>query len=180
MGKIATEQEAYSIGQSGSPMANKCCTKERAQALGCDLSQEYETNQLVEKDSLIKNFQRVYLSYKIDNALNYVWFKIDENSALNTLAGTSNFPLTLPICYYDGTTKHGFSVTAPIEGSGYTSIVINESYQFNAQNLFKITHKPYGSPKISYEYDMNGQTFNYGNKKDINVFTRYQGDYSLT
>lgn len=24
------------------------------------------------------------------------------------------------------------------------------------------------------------QTFNYGNKQDINVFTRYQGDYSLT
>lgn len=52
MGIIATEQQAASIG-GGSPYTNNlCCTKARAQALGCTVSGSYANNQLVELSSL--------------------------------------------------------------------------------------------------------------------------------
>lgn len=37
MGKIALETEVYAIGGKGSPVSNKCCTKARAEALGCKI-----------------------------------------------------------------------------------------------------------------------------------------------
>ena len=54
MGKIATEQEAYSIGKVGTPVTNKCCTKARAEALGCAVSGSYQNNQLVQTDNVSK------------------------------------------------------------------------------------------------------------------------------
>ena len=48
MSKIALETEAYSIGGEGTPAANKCCTKSRAEALGCNVSGSYANNQLVQ------------------------------------------------------------------------------------------------------------------------------------
>lgn len=33
MGKIATKQEVYNVGQTGTPITNKCCTKQRMEAL---------------------------------------------------------------------------------------------------------------------------------------------------
>ena len=46
MGKIATEQEAYNIGgtKDGLFVANKCCTKERAEIMGCDVNEDYDSN----------------------------------------------------------------------------------------------------------------------------------------
>ena len=53
MGKIATEQEAYNIGKLGTPVTNRCCTKSRAQALGCIVSGSYRNyNQLVQQSDL--------------------------------------------------------------------------------------------------------------------------------
>lgn len=51
MGKIATENEAASIG-NGLSASNKCCTKTRAEELGCSVSGTYTSNQLVQKDDL--------------------------------------------------------------------------------------------------------------------------------
>ena len=55
MGKIATEQEAYNIGRKGTPTSKKCCTKSRAEALGCEVSNGYKSNQLVQLTSLSKS-----------------------------------------------------------------------------------------------------------------------------
>lgn len=52
MSKIATEQEAYQIGRKGSPVDKKCCTKQRAVELGCNVTTEYDNNQLVQKSDL--------------------------------------------------------------------------------------------------------------------------------
>ncbi len=55
--KILTEQEAYNIGQTGTPTANLLCTYARAQALGCTANSGYSlaSNQLVYEGSLVKN-----------------------------------------------------------------------------------------------------------------------------
>ena len=57
MGKIATEQEAYNIGgtKDGLFVANKCCTKERAEIMGCDVNEDYDSNKLVEIEDLTVN-----------------------------------------------------------------------------------------------------------------------------
>ena len=52
MGKIATEQEAYNIGGSGSYTTNKCCTKSRAEELGCNVSGSYTSSRLVQLEDL--------------------------------------------------------------------------------------------------------------------------------
>lgn len=62
--KIATEAEAYAIGGKGTPNGNKACTNARAQALGCKSVSGHSSNQLVPKNSLIKD-------------LPYIWVKGD-------------------------------------------------------------------------------------------------------
>lgn len=52
MGEIATEQETYNIGRVGTPTPNECCTKMRAEVLGCNVSGSYSTNQLVQYEDL--------------------------------------------------------------------------------------------------------------------------------
>lgn len=58
MDKIATEQEVYNVGQTGTPTANKCCTKQRMEALGCtgiNGVENYASNRLVPEGNYIKN-----------------------------------------------------------------------------------------------------------------------------
>ena len=52
MGKIATESYAASIGGGSTSTGNKCCTKSRAEALGCVVSGSYASNQLVQESDL--------------------------------------------------------------------------------------------------------------------------------
>lgn len=59
MSKIATEQEAYNIGKTGTPVSNKCCTKARAEALGCTIIDRYSSNQLVKLNDLNRQVYRV-------------------------------------------------------------------------------------------------------------------------
>lgn len=57
MGKIATEQEVYNVGQTGTPTANKCCTKQRMEALGCtgiNGVENYASNRLVPEGNYTK------------------------------------------------------------------------------------------------------------------------------
>lgn len=54
MGKIATEQEAYDIGKQGTPNGNKCCTKSRAEALGCTVKDDIPSNKLVQISDILK------------------------------------------------------------------------------------------------------------------------------
>lgn len=52
MGKIATEQEAYGIGQIGTPETNRLATKARAVDLGCTVIGDYEFNKCVQYEDL--------------------------------------------------------------------------------------------------------------------------------
>ena len=48
MSKIATEQEARSIGNYGTVNPNKCCTKAQAESYNCIVDGEYQPNQLIQ------------------------------------------------------------------------------------------------------------------------------------
>lgn len=79
MSKIATEQEAYNIGGSSSPVDKKMCTKARAIALGCTVNGSYTDNQLVQladlESSKYKPLTFVYLDGKfIPSNTNYKMF----------------------------------------------------------------------------------------------------------
>lgn len=66
MGKIATEQEARNIGGKGTATNNKCATKSKAQALGCNVKGSYKDNQLVQLNDLSKAYEvvRVNISWR--------------------------------------------------------------------------------------------------------------------
>ena len=88
--KIATESEAKSIGGSSSSVtANKCCTKARAQALGCNVSGTYDSNQLVPKDHLSKPITRYTIT-----------FKTLSSSASFYLFSTSSIPVSNGNMYF--------------------------------------------------------------------------------
>lgn len=75
--KIALESEAKAIGGSTSSVTtNKCCTKARAQALGCNVSGTYDSNQLVPKDHLSKKVTQYTITFKTtsDSASFYLFF----------------------------------------------------------------------------------------------------------
>lgn len=86
MGKIATEQEAYNIGKSGIPTSNKCCTKTRAEELGCKVSGVYESNQLV---------QLVHLSTNVKT--HNILFKPGELTLINRLDKRFEFYVSVSI-----------------------------------------------------------------------------------
>lgn len=183
MGKIATEQEAYNIGKKGTPNGNKCCTKTRAEELGCKVNGSYNYNQLIQLDDLRKDMNTVYLGYKVDDVSNYVVFKINNvyGESISRLVGTPNFPLILPICYMDANNKLSFTVSAPSVDDGRQSVTIDTAYSYNSINVFKITNKPpYGLPKETNEYTMESEIFDYASKKNIYVYTRCEGIFSLT
>lgn len=52
--KIATEQQAFEIGGTGSPRTNRCVTGEAATNLGCTYPDSYTSSQLIKLDDLDK------------------------------------------------------------------------------------------------------------------------------
>lgn len=60
MGKIATEGFASALGGKSTTTPNKCCTKSRAEELGCIVNGNYSSNQLVQESDLKK-----YVSYSL-------------------------------------------------------------------------------------------------------------------
>lgn len=63
MGKIATEQEAYGIGQIGTPESLRLVTKSRAIDLGCSVIGDYEYNKCVQYEDLKKIVIPLELNY---------------------------------------------------------------------------------------------------------------------
>ena len=71
MDKIATEQEAYDIGETGIPNGNKCCTKQKALELGCKISANtdfaYMDNELIPLSRLQKPVMDINIHFTIVN-----------------------------------------------------------------------------------------------------------------
>lgn len=65
MGKIATEAEAFAIGEEGLiSNETKGVTKLKADALGCDVKGSYSNQQLVQKDDLSSKYNKIRISLK--------------------------------------------------------------------------------------------------------------------
>lgn len=75
MGKIATEQEAFEIGGQGTPTFSKCCTKTRAEALGCRVNDTVQDNKLVQLSTLTPS-------------------TLVGNMVINTAVGWDNYEIT--------------------------------------------------------------------------------------
>ncbi len=102
MSKIALETEVYAIGGKSSPVAKKCCTKARAETLGCKIRSgySYKDNQLIEQESYEKNVT-YYIGIpsvnKPTNGIDRIWpFK------MNTIPTTK---LDKPNLHYHGINK---------------------------------------------------------------------------
>lgn len=93
MGKIATEQEAYNIGGQSNPTQNKCCTKARAEDLGCKVSDNYEDNQLVQLNDLSKNVLDVYINIPSTDMIQYM----RENQTESYSYHTDNYTFSVDI-----------------------------------------------------------------------------------
>ena len=134
MGKIATEQEAYNIGNSGSPVTNKGCTKSRAEALGCDVSGNYANNQLVQLSDLSRLSYRV--SFSISNA------STSDDSVHMLTNGTPN---KLPDVYdtmycfegiYEDIYQNGISVN-DYNGGNRLTVPVGGTYYWYLYDLSK-------------------------------------------
>ena len=99
MGKIATEQEAYSIaGGSESTTSKICCTKARAVQIGCDVEGKYLDTQLVEAQDLKKALNIIEISFEGTAA----WM-------MQKIKAVFRFPITINMQFniygdYQGTT----------------------------------------------------------------------------
>ena len=125
--QIATENEAYAKGGSisGNPSGNKCCTKARAKALGCDVSGTYADNQLVKYQDLSKTagyYLRNMTSYYVLN------FRAQAGSIVfsgnfapgATLKGTGSTPSGSWNISGDNISSYGLYITPAPSGSVYS------------------------------------------------------------
>lgn len=180
MGKIATELYASRIGGKNQEIASteKCVTKDMATSIfGCTVDGNYSSNQLVQESDLMQKYSSVYLGFKYD--LNKVWFRIlkDKGTAgINTLVGTSNFPLVIPVGFDTGGGNIvQFGVEAPAR-EGNLSLQITTSYMINTSHAFPCINRPANSTPVYTEQPSGfGEVFDYGSKQTYMVYTTYEG-----
>ena len=180
MGKIATELYASKIGGKNQEIASteKCVTKDRATStFGCTVDGNYLPNQLVQESDLMSRYSSIYLGYKYD--INKVWFRILKDkgtAALNSLNGTSNYPLVIPLGFDTGGGNFvQFGVEAPAR-EGNLSINITTSYMIDAIHAFPCNNRPANSMPVYTEQPSGfGEVFDYGSKQTYMVYTTYEG-----
>ena len=79
MGKIATEQEAISVGQLDrtTPQPSRGCTKSRAEEFGCIVDGSYENNQLVQLNDLRPKYIYCNLYIEMDTSNDVLFNSLD-------------------------------------------------------------------------------------------------------
>lgn len=144
MGKIATETEAYNIGKIGSPVTNKCCTKSRAEALGCAVSGSYVTNRLVQKDDLSRKIISYVATFTLTNGdFSSMWMLINGVPKITTgfvyFTHQGNTPVTEGFDEGEGIRVNdvngGITVTLP----GSTGYVYSGNQPY--RRLAQFTHR---------------------------------------
>ena len=136
MGKIATEQEVYNVGQTGTPIANKCCTKQRMEALGCEGIngvENYENNRLVPQNS----YKQAPYKIKFSGMNHYATdVQVTASNGDDVYLSTDNqyYYLHIPVTY-----SKDIHITLKINYSTQQSYInMNEkiygSYQYTIEN----------------------------------------------
>lgn len=102
MSKIAIEQDAYSIGNQGSPVTNKGCIKTRAEELGCIVNGNYSNIQLVQTSDL--EVAQQYKELRIQLTLSgytyisgYISFYLNDGTTEDVYIDDINFDETLNV-----------------------------------------------------------------------------------
>lgn len=107
MSKIATEQDIYNVGQTGTPTANKRCTKQRMEALGCTGTngvENYASNRLVPEGNYTKNvigsFKLAFLSERYKPVFHVTNATVTDLGDDNYLVGIINNNWSITIEFY--------------------------------------------------------------------------------
>lgn len=107
MSKIATEQDVYNVGKKDTPVANRCCTKQRMEALGCTGTngvENYASNRLVPEGNYIKNvigsFKLVFLSERYKPVFHVTNAAVTDLGDDNYLVEIINNNWTITIEFY--------------------------------------------------------------------------------
>ena len=127
MSKIATEQDVYNVGKQGTPVANKCCTKERVSDLGCILTQSRNSNQLVIEGTYSKLYQiHLYHSnafqYSLYSGTNASYSQVSSSGTLTITSNSDKSSITL-LC----TNKSYNNTRIQISGDASFSGIVNET-----------------------------------------------------
>lgn len=136
MGKIATEQEAYSIGKKGTPAGNKLCTKSRVSVLGCKVKGSYQDNQCVQLSDLeTATTYNYYLSFSYNGAsyLNVseqenrytVTVKSYKKEVINGVEQSVEIQVPFTASLPSGVTWTYFNFTSP---NSYVHVTANYDY----------------------------------------------------
>ena len=133
MSKIATEQDVYNVGKQGTPVANKCCTKKRMEALGCmgiNGGENYANNRLIPEGYYTKEaYYVIHLScsdlfrYTLSSGSNASYSQISDNGTLTITSNSDSSSITL-VC----SNKSGNYTTIDISGdASFKDITIQDN-----------------------------------------------------
>lgn len=161
MSKIATEQDVYNVGQTGTPTANKCCTKKRMEALGCRGTngvENYASNRLVPEGNYQKNvigsFKLIFVSYNYKPVFH-------TSNAIVTDEGNGDYLVEI--------TNNNWNVTIELYVHYATSIYYvnyrEQTLNFSIQNVIGVSNcnVSYNTTNIKATIgDRNQTSFGYG------------------
>lgn len=152
MDKIATEQEVYNVGQTGTPITNKCCTKQRMEALGCTGTngvENYQNNRLVPQNSYKQAHYKIKFS-----GMNH-----DTTDVQVTQSGGDVYLSTDNRYYY---------LHIPVTYNKYIRIILQINYS-SQQSYINMNEKIYGSYQYTIEnYTSNVQILSSSSKQSLN------------
>lgn len=138
-GLIANEVYAANIGGGSGALSGKCCTADRAIALGCKVASGYTSTRLVPQEALSKAISYVDVTLTVPSSIYTTQTGITVSSILPSGTYTVYFAGLIL-----GEGRQSSSVQASYSGSAWTSItsavtgwsLVNGKLQFTSSSTF--------------------------------------------
>lgn len=199
MGKIATEAEAFAIGEEGLISdENKGVTKLKADALGCDVKGSYSNQQLIQKDDLSSKYNKIRISLKgepawmVQSFVLKTTYPIKVNTEFSFYCYYQGQPYTVPIGIYPEWTSVGgedhpdeltwvISKRQPIDTMDLTRSWINPTEDQDGRPYKLIVDFP-KTVKLNAIGALNGKTYlccQYPLVEDITIKSTYDESETL-
>lgn len=199
MGKIATEAEAFAIGEEGLISdENKGVTKLKADALGCDVKGSYSNQQLIQKDDLSSKYNKIRISLKgepgwmMQSFVLKTTYPIKVNIEFSFYCYYQGQPYTVPIGIYPEWTSVGgedhpdeltwvVSKRQPIDAMDLTRSWVNPTEDQDGRPYKLIVDFP-KTVKLNSIGALNGKTYlccQYPLVEDITIKSTYDESETL-